>query len=372
MVQLYELAAVYLAVSVGGLVAIRLGQSVIPAYMLAGMAIGPYGLALLRDEILIKEISQLGLILLLLFLGLEFSVGGMLKSGKRMVVAGTVDLLVNFPIGVLLGMAFGWDLLTSMFLGGIVYISSSGIVTKLLTEFRMLANPETETILGIMVYEDVFVAVYMAVISGIAISGAGGGGDIAAVIAKALIFCIAIVFVARKLNGAVTRLLDIENDELFLLFLFGIVVLVSAAAMSIGMSEAIGAFLVGLVFAETAHIQRIKAKIIPLRDLFAAIFFMFFGMGIDYRGLGGVIGIVAIAVLVSIAGKLVTGMAAARACGMSSREGMNIGTCTIARGEFSLALANVAAGAVLPVFTGAYVLGLSILAPLIMKITRRM
>lgn len=369
MVELFEVGIAYLAVAIGGLLAFKLKHSVIPAYILCGMLIGPHGLNLVKDLEFIGDMSTIGVIFLLLFLGLEFSVRSLLRSGKTISIAGTVDLLVNFPLGFMIGLALGWGLLESLFLAGIVYASSSGIVTKALIDLKRLANPETETILGIMIYEDIAIAIFLAVISGVVLAGGDPTGyRIAFSIGKALFFFALVLIVARYFSEHVSKSLEFDSEELFLLFIFSLVVLVSAIARTFGVSEAIGAFLIGLVFAETAQIHQIKTKVIPLRDLFAAMFFFFFGMGIDFHAFGGVIFLVLFALVPSILGKMVSGLAAARMGGMTSRAGISIGAGTIARGEFSLVLAQIGAGfGLLAPFTAAYVLLLSLLGPIFMR-----
>jgi CPA2 family monovalent cation:H+ antiporter-2 len=308
---------------------------------------------------------------LLLFLGLEFSIGKLIGAGKPIVSAGILDLVVNFPLGYLLGILFGWSQIESLLLAGIVYTSSSGIITKSLIDLRKLANPETEMILGIMIFEDLFIAIFLSVLSGIALTENSSTFMICLSVIKAFVFCLAFIIFARKFGGKISKLIDIKSDELFILFLFSLVMLVSGFAKMIGISEAVGAFLIGLVFAETAHVRKIEGKIISIRDIFASMFFFSFGMTIDFRFFGDVWQLLIIAIPLSIAGKLLSGIIAAKVNRFSGKAALNVGFGTVARGEFSVIISNIALLAgFLPLiqsFTAAYVLILGIVGPMLMK-----
>jgi len=234
--------------------------------------------------------------------------------------------------------------LEAALLAGIIYMSSSGIVTKALIDLRRIVNPETEVILGIMVFEDLFIALFLAVISGAALAGAAEP-SIGASVLKAAVFCAAFLIVAKKYSNIVDRAINIKSDEIFLLFLFSSAVLVSAIAQRIGVSGAIGAFFLGLTFSETQHVQRIERKIVPLRDLFASMFFFSFGMLINVSAFPQVFAIAIVIIPLIVLSKAISGYFAARAQNFSAKTSLFVGFSTIPRGEFSVVLASLGAAA---------------------------
>ncbi len=368
MVEILEVGIAFLVVAAGGYIAHNARLSVIPAYIVVGMLVGPYGLGIVKSSELIRFMAEVGVILLLLFLGLEFSLKRLVESRKNLLIAGSIDLVINFSTGLILGLALGWSVLEAALLAGIVYMSSSGIITKALIDLRRIVNPEAEVILGIMVFEDLFIALFLAVISGAALAGTTEASVVLASVFKALIFCAAFLIIAKKYNNIVDRAISIKSDEIFLLFLFSMAILVSVAAQRIGVSGAIGAFFLGLAFSETRHVQRIERKIIPLRDLFASMFFFSFGMLIDVSTFPQVF---TIAIPLLVLSKVISGYLAARMQDFSAKTSLFVGFSTVARGEFSVVLASlgVAAGVtpLLYPLTAIIVLVTSVLGILLMS-----
>ena len=186
---------------------------------------------------------------------------------------------LNVVAGIGLGFAFGWGDREALVIAGAVAISSSAIVTKLLTELRRLGNRETPLILGIIVVEDVFLALYLAVVQPV-LSDASGS-EIVVSIASSFGFLLGFALIARFATGLVRRLLDAESDELLIVCVVGLVVLAAGIAEEIGVSDAIAALLVGLVVAETGLTRRVEHLVLPIRDTFGAIFFFVFGVSIQ-------------------------------------------------------------------------------------------
>ena len=207
---------------------------------------------------------------------------------------------------------------------GAVAISSSAIVTKLLIELRRLANSETPLILGIIVVEDVFLALYLAVLQPI-LSDATGT-EIIVSIASAFGFLLGFAIIARFGSGLVRRLLDADSDELLIVCVVGLVVLAAGVAEEVGISDAIAALLVGLVVAEAGLTRRVEHLVLPLRDTFGAIFFFVFGVSIQPDLVFDVIGPILIAVVASLAVNLVAGLVVARRGAMSGAPGCGSGS----------------------------------------------
>ena len=196
-------------------------------------------------------------------------------------------------------------------------------------------------ILGIIMFEDVFLAVYISILSGLVLSGSSslGGVLISAVIA--LGFMLLILIVGRKAVPFLNRVLNIRSNELFALVVFAALFLLAGFAETIHVAEAIGALLVGLVLAETEHRERIEHLILPFRDFFGAIFFFSFGLTIVPSELGGAVWLSLIAVIITLLGNFISGMLAGRSAGLSSKASSNIGLTIVSRGEFSIILANM-------------------------------
>jgi monovalent cation:H+ antiporter-2, CPA2 family len=347
----------------------RIRLPTIPLFMAAGILSGPFtpGPVLFRDPADIGLLATVGLVLLLFHLGLEFSLDDLTAGGRKLFYAGGFYLFLNIGLGLLLGAALGWGGRETLVIAGIVGISSSAIVTKLMVELRRLANPETGLLLGIIVVEDVFLALYLALLQPV-ISDSPGGLDAVLSVARAMAFLLLMFAVARWGRGVVGRLLSTRDDELLTVCFVGLAILVAGVAANLGISEAIGAFLAGQIVAGTVVAQRVEHLVLPIRDLLAAIFFFAFGLSIDPAALADVALPVAAAVVVTVFGNLAAGIVAARLQGFGPQEAANIGLSVLARGEFSLILASLAVVAGLDgrlgPFAAAYVLVLAVAGPL--------
>jgi CPA2 family monovalent cation:H+ antiporter-2 len=365
-------------IAVAGLLSAKIRFSVIPFYILIGMAVGPHSVELwhfdfrfIESAPLIEFMGRLGVLFLLFYLGLEFSVGRLIKSGRSIAVGGTIYIAINFTLGLLFGWLSGFPFQETLVIAGITTISSSAIVAKVLVDLKRTANPETEMILGIIMFEDVFLAVYISILSGLVLSGSTSIGGIVLSTIIALVFMLALLTLGRKAAPTLNKLLNIRSNELFALVIFAGLFLVAGLSETIHVAEAIGALLFGLVLAETEHMKRIEKLILPFRDFFGAVFFFSFGLTIDPTALGGAVWLSLAAVAVTLIGNLTAGMLAGRSAGLSPRASVNIGLTIVSRGEFSIIMANLAkAGALMAViqpFAALYVLILAILGPLLTK-----
>jgi CPA2 family monovalent cation:H+ antiporter-2 len=368
--ELVALGGAFLAAGLLARLGRRIGMPTIPFFMLAGILFGPHtpGIELVSDPGELELLAALGLVLLLFSLGLEFSVEDLTSGGRRLLAAGGLYLLLNVGGGLAFGFALGWGWAEALVIAGAVGISSSAMVTKLLTELRRLANPESRTILGIIVVEDVFLALYLAMLQPV-VGDAQGVADALVQVGTAFGFLLALAATARYGAGFVARLLDSPDDELLTVSFVGLAVLVAGIAEEIGVSDAIGAFMVGLVFAQSPSKHRIERLVLPLRNAFAALFFFAFGLTIDPADAAAVAGPVAAAVAMSLVLNAAAGLVAARIYGFDMVAAANIGLTVLGRGEFSLVLAALAAGAGLDAritsFVALYVLVLALFAPVL-------
>ncbi|MGW5677320.1 cation:proton antiporter [Streptomyces sp. NPDC003860] len=358
------LAAAFLA-RVGG----RIGLPTIPLFILAGILLGPHtpGIVLVSDPHELEMLSALGLVLLLFYLGLEFHLDDLKAGGRRMALAGGVYLLLNVGAGLGFGFALGWGTSEALVLAGVLGISSSAIVTKVLVDLNRIGNAETKPILGIIVVEDIFLALYLAALQPI-LSGADNLAAAVMDAGKAFGFLLALALVARFGTKVIGRLINTRDDELLVISFLGAAVFLAGVSEWFGVADAIGAFMVGLMLGSTASGDRIRKLVHPLRDAFGAIFFFAFGLSIDPGDLPTVLWPVLAAVAVTLAMNVLAGLAAARLYDFGSEPAANISTTLLARGEFALILATMAASAGLDdrlsPFIAGYVLILAVLGPL--------
>jgi CPA2 family monovalent cation:H+ antiporter-2 len=378
---LLEVGIALTAIALAGTLAHRVGLSVIPAYIVVGILIGPneptsvagISLALVEQREFIDVLAELGIVFLLFFLGLEFSISQLLTDRTRIARAGTLDFLVNFSLGIALGFAFGYTLLETVFIAGIVYISSSAVITKSLIDNGWVANAESSPILGTLVFEDILIAIYLAVLSAVAL-GEGTTADIALAVGAAFAFLAGLTLVAWYGTGYVERAFDTASDELFLFRVLGITTLVAGGALAAGLSEAVAAFFVGTAFSGTDHVERIEGVISPARDFFAAVFFFAIGLGTDITLLADVAGLLVAAVLLTTVGKLMSGTLSGRLYDLDRTRSARVGLGLVPRGEFSLVIATLAASvgtgaldSVIPAFAVGYVLLMSILGTVLIQ-----
>ncbi len=358
-----------------GLLAGRFGLSAIPAYLLAGLLLGPNEptfLSIIEPSEVTTFVAELGIVFLLFFLGLEFSFERLVKSGRHVGLGGSIDLAVNAAVGLIVGVvAFGFSFAALILAAGI-YVSSSAVIVKGLIDFKRLADNETDLVLAILVFEDIVVAGVL----GFAAAGGGGLSPTLVAVAKALGFVTVSLAAARFLPRLIDQVLRRLPSEFFLLAVFAWVVGMAAIATLLGISEAIGALMAGIVLAETSVREEIEERFLSFRDLFGALFFFVFGLTIDVGALGSIGWLVALAVVLSLGGKLVSGFAAGLLGGFSRRQSVNVGAALVAHGEFTIILAQIASDndaisladrSDLVAFAGLYVLVTATIGVVLMK-----
>ncbi|MFC4336170.1 cation:proton antiporter [Salininema proteolyticum] len=340
---LLELGGIILALGVIGAVAGRIGISAIPLYLLAGLAFGDggvYSLSASRD--FITTGAEIGVILLLFVLGLEYSpkeLIGTMRTGWR---SALFDLVANASPGVVVAFLLGWGPLGAMVLGGVTYVSSSGIIAKMLTDLNWLGNRETPTVLGILVAEDLLMALYLPILTtalaGLAFSQAAWGlGFAALAIAGAF-------FVASRCGEFLSRALSSPSDEVLLLKLLGTILVVAGLAEQIHVSTAVGAFFVGMAL--SGEVSQTAEKVIePLKYLFGAVFFVNFGLQTNPENLPPFLPVALALAVVSMATKFGTGWWAAREAGGQFSAKLRAGLILLPRGEFSIVIAGLAVSA---------------------------
>ena len=376
---LAELALTIALLGVLGLSASRFGLSAIPAYLLAGIILGPNEpdfIRLVQPSEVTDFVAEIGLIFLLFFLGLEFSVDRLVRSGRHIGLGGAADFVINAGLGLLVGVAAFGVSFAAIVVAACIYVSSSAIAVKALTDFRRLADDETDMVLAILLFEDVVIAAVLGFV-------ATGGGELsttAGVSAKAILF-VALSLAASKWLGAhIGRLLQRLELEFFLLAVFGFVVGMSALAIQLDMSEAIGALMAGVILSESGVREEIEQRFFAVRDVFAALFFFVFALTIDLGAFGEVGWIVLVALVMTVVGKVGVGLVAGRLGGFTARQGINAGAALVAHGEFTIIIAQLAAGNAalaaadqedIAAFAGLYVLATATVGVVLMKESKR-
>ncbi|GAA3452662.1 cation:proton antiporter [Dactylosporangium matsuzakiense] len=363
---LVELGTVILALGLLGAVSLRFSISPIPLYLLAGLAFGAGGVLPLNTSTeFISAGAKIGVILLLFTLGLEYTAPELVGTLRSSAPAGLVDLVLNAAPGVATALALGWGVTAAVALGGVTYVTSSGITAKVLGDLGWLGNRETPAVLSLLVFEDLMMALYLPILTAM-LAGVGllGGTATLALAAAAISF---VLLVALRFGTVVERFVASESDEVLLLKVLGLTVLVAGAAELLQVSAAVGAFLVGIALSgPLAHTAR--QLLTPLRDLFAAVFFVFFGLQTDPVALPPVLGIAALLALSGVATKLATGWIAARRAGVALTGRIRAGAALLPRGEFNIVIAGLAVAAgshpKLGPLAAAYVLILAVIGPL--------
>lgn len=369
--------AVALVASVG-IIAEKLRFSVIPFYILIGMAMGQHApqiwifdFGFVQSFVFLEFLGRLGVLFLLFYLGLEFSVTRLVKSGKAIVIGGFFYVMLNFISGLLLGWFMGMPVAETLVICGVMTSSSTVIVAKVLVDLKRTANPETEIIMGMIMFDDLFIAIHMSILSGFVLSGSNSMLAVVITSFTALFFIIFFLIVGKLVIGKVDRFLDIKSSELFLLTILALLFMIAGSSETLHVAEAIGALMLGLVLAESKHAKRIEHLIIPFRDFFGAIFFFSFGLSIDPATLGGAAGAAILGVFLTLLANYYSGIFAGRISGISKKASANIGFTLVSRGEFSIIMASIGkAAGLLPVvqsFAVLYVLILAVFGPLLAK-----
>jgi len=366
-VLLIEAGGILLVLALLARLAARTGFSPIPLYLLAGLVIGALAPRDL-DAGAVEIGTQIAVILLLFMLGLEYVIDDVVASLRSSFVAGLVDLALNFPPGLLMGLVIGWDWLPCIVLGGVTYVSSSSIVAKVLDDLGRLGNSETPGMLAVLVLEDLAMAPYLPLVAALLAGGTLLVGLGWAATATAI--TVAALAVARRHGPSLSMRLAHPKSEVVLLSVIGLLLIGGGAAELGHVSGGVVAFLVGLSISGSIA-QRARELLGPLRDLFAALFFLSFGYMVDESAIPGVLAAATLLWAITMVTKVVTGWVAVRATsGVPGR--LRAGTALVARGEFSIVIVGLAAvaGGVdrrLAPLAAVYVLLTAVTAPLLTR-----
>ncbi len=378
-----QLGVILVAVAVMSVLGEHLRVSAIPLFMVAGVVLGPFapfpGVIALDEPLYL--LGEIGVILLLFYLGLEFSLERILQARRLVMTGGLVDLLINGGLGLGLGFVLLGPGPEAVLLAGLIYVSSSGVITQALFDFRRLGDAETDLVLGTLVFEDLAIALFLGIASGFAVGTAVSGAGLTLRALIVVAFVAAFLVASHVLPRFIDRISPFVERERLVLVALALVIGSAALAQWAGLSAPVGALLAGVLLSETEARDRIQRHLFGLRDFTAAIFFFAFGLQIDLGSLGTVWTWLVPALAVAVAGKLAAGWIAGRMTGFTRRQSFTVGTSLIARGEFTLILAQLAAlGTALSVefreqvvsFAGLLVLVTAALGVILMRESRTM
>ncbi|MFY1688748.1 cation:proton antiporter [Plantactinospora sp. WMMB782] len=342
-VLLIEVGALLLALGLLSRLSRRIGLSPIPLYLLAGLAFGHGGLVpLSASEEFFEVGAEIGVILLLVMLGLEYSASELVGNLRAAAPAGLIDGLLNALPGAAFGFLLGWGWVGAIVLAGVTWVSSSGVVAKVLADLGRIGNRETPVILSVLVIEDLAMALYLPLVTAILSGKSLLGGGIA--LAVAVFTVVLVLVVAIRYGNFISRMLSADDPEALLLGVLGLTLLVAGIAAGLQVSAAVGAFLVGIALSgPVAH--NATELLSPLRDLFAAVFFVFFGLVTDPRAIPPVLLPALALAVVTMATKVLTGYLAAKRAGIGARGRWRAGLTLAPRGEFSIVIAGLAVSA---------------------------
>lgn len=381
---MFEVGVIMLIAFIGAAMASKAKQSVILGYILAGMLIGPYISVelfgwtyngLVRDTAFIEMLSVLGLTLLMFFVGLGFSMTKLKRTKAPAIILALMDVGLGMFLGILIGYSLGWPVVDTVFLAGVISMSSVAITGKALEEMERVSSPETQYLLGTVIVESFLSMVLLTIAGGLMFKSDAGGMNMTRLIVGIVAFYLFFIFLALVVVPHVVKYFEsIRSNELFVLFALGLVFLSAALAEVAGVPAIIGAFFLGMVFAETRLAQRIEDRITPFRDALVAVFFITFGMLIDLSMLYTIVPILLIAVPVTLFYELIVLSSVSYMLGFTSKAAMFIGAAMTGRSSEAIMYASVGSnspvitkGAELNPFAGAFCFIMSMLAPPLMK-----
>ncbi|MBG9734465.1 cation:proton antiporter [Paenibacillus alvei] len=376
--MIFQVGTALLLVTAASLLAGKLKFSIIPFLIVLGMLVGPHApviglfdLTFVESQSIISFLGRMGVLFLLFYIGLEFSVSKLIKSGRNIVFGGTVYVVLNFLLAMVYGFLVHFPLYETLIVAGMMSVSSTAIVAKVLVDLRRTGNSETELILGMILFDDLFLAVFLSVMSGLLLGGATSVGGVLLSVGISMGYMLVFFIIARVGPPLLNKLLNITSSEIFIIVVFSLLFFIAGFSETLHVAEAIGALLFGLALSETEHSKRIEHLVVPFRDFFGAIFFFSFGLSIDPLTLGDAAWMAIGAVLLTVVSNMVAGWMAGRQAGLTYKASTNIGLTIMARGEFTIIVANLGISAglmpLLKPFSALYVLVLAIVGPLLAK-----
>jgi CPA2 family monovalent cation:H+ antiporter-2 len=368
---LIEVGAMLLLMGVLGRIANKLGQSAIPLYMSLGLLFGSGSVFPLdASSEFLKTGSEIGVILLLLVLGLEYSPTELVRSLRKSGRSGVLDALLNATPGAIFALLMGWGPVGALVLAGVTWVSSSGVIVKVLRDLGRIGNRETPTIVSVLVMEDLAMAFYLPVLSAIVVGATLTQGLVTVAVAVGLVLFVLIL--TYHFGTKLSKVFNANHSESLILGVMGLTMLIAGIAAAVQVSSAVGAFLVGIAL--SGQVAENAEKVVePLRDVFASIFFLFFGLQTDPADIPDVFLPALALAIVTMATKVITGYVVAKEAGIGVPGRWRAGLALMPRGEFSIIIAGLAVSAgldpTIAPFAATYMLITVISSPVLARVT---
>lgn len=326
-------------------------------YIILGIVIGSFWVLPENGVAIIDMVGKFGIIFLFFLLGLEFPVNRLGETAKKIWPSGFLDIVLNLIATTLIAFLFGLDWLQAFLIGGAAYATSSSITASLLESTKRMANIEGEFMLGLLIFEDLVAPIVVAVLIGLTSGEQLTALQFSVLLVKIVLLTAGAILIGRygfrKLSSFIER---INDEDIFILLTASVALTYAGLSLLLGLSEVLGAFLAGMMLAETKKMEDIESVTLPLRDLLLPIFFLSFGMSIDLSSGVPFIGLLLTLLIWTIMAKIIVGIIGGKWYGLSKRAAIRAGLSLTQRGEFSVVIATLMTGT-LKVFTGIYILG---------------
>lgn len=311
-------------------------------FILIGIVAGPFGIGIITDTELINVLAEFGIIILLFVVGLEFSIKKLQRVGINGILIGTIQLAIVFSLGYVVAIAFSWTHLEAVFLGGILSITSTAVSLRFLRDLNLVNTKEWNTVVIILIVEDLAAVLLLTILGDISKGSNVSLVDSGLIIVQSIVFFVITFGVGIKI---IPKLLEhvskIKMEEALFITSLALAFSLAVLAHFLGLSSAVGAFLMGMIIASTKFSESVTSKILPLRDFFIIIFFVSIGMLVNIALLPEVIWIAIPIVIVAIIGKFIGNMFSASFAGHTLISASTIGVVMIPIGEFSFIIAKL-------------------------------
>jgi len=351
--------------------AARIRVSPVPLYLIVGLFFGTGGFIPIDEHNeLVSVVAKMGSIVLLLLLGLEYSGPLLVGTVRRHSTTGVVDIVANTLPGAAAGFILGWGPVGALALAGVTYVSSSGIASQVIRDMRWRRNPESSSVVGVLVVEDLVMAPYLPILTAV-LSGVGLISGLLSVAAALVVVAVSLWLSVRGHQHAQRWFRRGDDTSGLILIVFGVALVAAALASYAAFSPEVAAFLVGLlVTGEIA--EQVRRRLDPLREVLAAVFFAYFGISTDTGALTSMLVPALVLAVVSLLTKLGTGWYVGRVDGLGTVARLRAGALLGGRGEFSVVIASLAAtSAALPAEIGAliaaYLISTAVVAPILAR-----
>ena len=339
-----DLALILISAGVFTIISKALKQPLILGYIVAGFLVGPHmGLfPTVTSTVQVKEWSDIGIIFLLFALGLEFSFKKLIKVGSSALITAMTQCLGMFILGFLVGEAIGWSNMESIFLGGMLSMSSTTIIIKAYDDLGYKDRPFAPLVFGALVFEDLIAVVFMVLLSTMAVSNKFAGGEMLMGLAKLVFFLILWFLIGIYMIPTILKKAhNYLNDEILLLVSLGLCFVMVSLASLAGFSEALGAFVMGSILAETLESEHIMHLTKGIKDLFGAIFFVSVGMMVDPHVIAEHWGTILVLTITVMTGILFFSTSGAVLAGQGLENAVHAGFSLAQLGEFSFIIAGL-------------------------------